>query len=49
MSQHGEYHLEGSKDQRIRARPIKREKKAFKYYIRKEEAMVWTHFESRIL
>ena len=48
MSQYGEYQLKGSKYQRIRVRPSKRENKAFKYYIRKEEVMVWAHLESRV-
>ena len=33
MVQYGKYQLEGSQNQRICARPSKREKKAFKYYI----------------
>ena len=39
--------LEGSHDQRICVRSSKREKKAFKFYIRKEKAMAWTHLERR--
>ncbi len=37
------YQLEGSHDQRICVRSSYREKKAFKYNIRKEKTMAWTH------
>ena len=47
MAQYDEYQLERSNDQRIYVIPSKREKKAFKYYIRKEKAMAWTHLERR--
>ena len=46
MGQYGKYQLEGSHDQQICVRTSKREKKAFKYYIKKKKAMVWTHLES---
>ena len=39
---HGKYQLEGTHDQKICARPSKREKKAFKQYIREDKAMAWT-------
>ena len=45
MAQAGKYQLQGSHNQRI----SKREKKAFKYYIRKEKAIAWTHIERRKL
>ena len=47
MAQYGKYQLEGSHNQRICVRPRKLEKKAFKYYIKKEKAMAWTHLERR--
>ena len=38
MAQNENYQLKGTRIQRICVRPSKREKKAFKYYIRKEKA-----------
>ena len=36
-----------SNDYRKCVRPSKREKKAYKYYIRKGKAIAWTHLELR--
>ena len=47
MAQYGNYQLEGSHNQRICARPSKRKKKAFKYFMRKEKAIAGTHLERR--
>ena len=47
MTAMGKYQLEGSHDQRICVLSGKRAKKAFKYYIRKDKAMAWTHLERR--
>ena len=38
MVQYGKYQLEGLQDQRICVRSSKRDKKAFKYYIRKKKS-----------
>ena len=37
MAQYGKYQLKQSQDQQTRVRSSKREKKTFKYYIRKEK------------
>ena len=42
MAQYGKNQLKGSHDQRICIRSSKREKKAFKYYVRKERPMART-------
>ena len=39
MAQYGKYQLEGLHNQRICARPSKREKKALKYYIGNEKTL----------